>query len=87
MKSFDTPDELRKYILATSALMRCGGYEQESNILEGRERLSCTSGWEWLGEITLGVEGILNAGNLPNEISSKLETILATAKSKKPYGK
>ena len=63
-----------------------GGFPEQARALETATKTVCMSGWEWLGELGLGVEAVKSKGALPKNISEKLELILATAKSKKPYG-
>ena len=82
---FESPDTLRKYALAVSAQMRSEGLAEQSKILEHRANLPCTSGWEWLGELGLGVEKIISSGSLSKNVEEKLNRILITAKSSTPY--
>ena len=77
---------MRKYALAVSAQMRSEGLAEQSKILEYRANLPCTSGWEWLGELGLGVEKIISSGSLSKNVEEKLNRILITAKSSTPYG-
>ena len=83
---FKSPDALRRYALAVSSQLRNEGFVESSNILEHRAKLPCTTGWEWLGELGLGVEKIINFGPLSEGIEEKLNKILETTKSKTPYG-
>ncbi len=83
---FDSPDSLWKYSLSVALLMESEGYKQQSKILEHRTKLSCTSGWEWLGELATGIKKIKAFGPLPIEIEEKLEVIAKTTKSETPYG-
>jgi hypothetical protein len=83
---FESPDSLRIYVLAVASELRNEGFVDQSNILEHRANLACTTGWEWLGELGLGVEKIINSGDTTNDINEKLHYILETVKSKTPYG-
>jgi len=83
---FKSPDKLRQYTLAIAAQLRSEGYKEQSNILESVSNLPCTTGWEWLGELSLEITKLKTLGELPEEINLKLEKALKTTKSSKPYG-
>jgi len=83
---FESPDSLRKYALAVAAQLRSNGFIEQSEMLEHRANLACTTGWEWLGELGLGVEIIINSASITTEINEKLQNIMKTTKSKSPYG-
>ena len=83
---FKSPEALRKYALAVSSQLRNEGLIEHSIILEHCAKLPCTTGWEWLGELELGVEEIINLGPLSEDIEEKLDTILKSTKSTTPYG-
>jgi len=85
METFDSPDSLRKYALAVALHLRNTGFIKQSEILEQRANVACTTGWEWLGELGLGVEKILGLGALTTDIEEKLHLVLQTTKSKTPY--
>jgi len=66
--------------------LRTEGFIKQSEILEQRANLACTTGWEWLGELGLGIEKISDLGVLSSDIEEKLNKILKATKSSKPYG-
>ncbi len=82
----DSPSDLRKFALTLALKMKSEGYTKQSKILSHRATLPCTTGWEWLGELGLGIEKIRNIGELPIEIDEKLEIINKISKSSTPYG-
>ena len=83
---FESPDTLRKFTLAVSTQLKSEGFVEQSKILEHRANLVCTTGWEWLGELGLGVKEIIKLGYLNKDIEEKLNKILKTTKSSTPYG-
>ena len=82
---FKSPSALRKFALAVSSQLRTEGFIEQSKILEQRAKLACTTGWEWLGELGLGVETIISSGSFSKDLEEKLAKILITAKSETPY--
>ena len=86
MKKFESPDDLRKYSLELSSALMVAGYNEQAIILESKARLCCTTGWEWLGELSTGVQRIRAMGSLPAEFEQKLEAIFKATKSNEPYG-
>jgi len=83
---FESPDTLRKYALAVASQLRTEGFIKQSEILEQRANLACTTGWEWLGELGLCIEQITALGALSNDVEEKLNKILKATNSSKPYG-
>ena len=83
---FESPDTLRKYALAVASQLRIEGFIKQSEILEQRANLDSTTGWEWLGDLELGVEQITDLGALSSDVEKKLNKILKATKSSKPYG-
>ncbi len=86
MKKFESPDDLWKYSLDPASALIAEGYKEQAAILESKAKLSCTTGWEWLGELGVGVQQIRAMGILPTEFERKLDNILKTTKSEAPYG-
>lgn len=86
MKTFKSPDDLRRYALALASFMKAQGYQEQASILEARANLPCTTGWEWLGELSEGINQIRRSGKFPEKIEEMIDYILKATKSEKPYG-
>jgi len=83
---FKSPDELKNCVLDISSLLREEGLVEQSELLEDKANLACTTGWEWLGELGAGVETVLNSGSLSPNTEASLRKVLEATKSTKPYG-
>ncbi len=66
--------------------LKSEGFIEQAEVLESATKMVCTTGWEWLGELGLGIRKVQSMGSYPKDISTKLSIILKTTKSKKPYG-
>lgn len=84
-QTFNTPDELWRYCLALAEKMRNDGHIDQAKQLEFYTRLPCTTGSEWLGELSLAVKNIMRAQCYSKEINDSLNNVLKTTKSKSPY--
>jgi len=83
---FKSPDTLRDFALELAGQLETNGFHLQSSILTQRANLPCTTGWEWLGELQLGVEQIRSMEQLPKEITEKLNQLSQAATSSTPYG-
>ena len=61
------------------------GLIEQSEILSHRATLPCTTGWEWLGELKLGIKKIEAIGKIPTELKKELKIIKEIANSTDPY--
>jgi len=85
MKHIKSPDELREFALVLAKRMNKIGLNEQAKILEHRATLPCTSGWEWLGELELGVKKIREISKLPKDVEIDLDIISKISTSDTPY--
>jgi hypothetical protein len=85
MRKFTSPDDLWKYSLAVASSIYVEGYFEQSKILEDAVRMPCTTGGEWLSELSAAVVSIKKENRFSRDIERHLEVILKTAKSSNPY--
>jgi len=69
-----------------AAQLRTAGLSEAAERLEAATTYSATSGWEWLGELAVGVSEIRKRFCVPQPIAASLDRILRVARSRRPYG-
>jgi hypothetical protein len=83
---FTSPSALREFAIETALQLRKAKLEEAGGILEDAANYVTSSGWEWLGELGRASEEIREQYGLQKEILSRVDRIIAAAKSQHPYG-
>ena len=86
MPEFQTPSELRQYVLEVAAEIESSGLAEAAALLRDGANFPATTGWEWLGELALAVEKVRDRFTLPAGTREPLSLVLKTARSDRPYG-
>ena len=85
MYNIKSPSELRSFSLEVAEKMEKLGMTEQAKILTHCATLPCTTGWEWLGEIKLGIKKIHEVGKIQSEIKKDLKIISKISSSSNPY--
>jgi hypothetical protein len=83
---FQNPSELWEYSMDVVSRLRAAGLNDAADTLETGVRHVTSSGWEWLGELGLAAGRVSKGYRTPPELRQALETIIRTARSRRPYG-
>jgi hypothetical protein len=85
MYNIKSPSKLRSFALEVAERMKNQGMIDQAKVLDHCATLTCTTGWEWLGEIKLGIKKILEASKIPADIKKDLKIISKISSSSNPY--
>lgn len=82
--SFDSPDDLNRFVSQVRADFEAAGLQAAAGRLARIQSLAFTTGSEWLGELGIAVKEIRIAAVIAPELDAKLERIMAAVRHRWP---